>query len=112
MFGLVFQSTLNTIDKAQLQTTSDYAVLMASQNQAANLNEIKKINEGIQAGFALTQSDIQPSFAQMYSVAEPSGQSILKEAAAIAASTATLGQVASGTCNEMGQAWTNGIAQK
>ncbi|MCC7460314.1 MAG: hypothetical protein IT286_03330 [Proteobacteria bacterium] len=101
MFGLVFQSSLNTVDKAKLQTTSDYATLMASQNQAANLNKIRDINEMIQIAFATTQTDIQPSFAQLYSVANAYGVQL--PLAIGAASGATLGQVTGGTCNELGQ---------
>jgi hypothetical protein len=102
MFGLVFQSSLNTVDKAKLQTTADYAVLQAANNQVANLNEIKKINEAIQIAWDATQLELQPSYAQINAVAGTSltvtwGNAILN------AGTATLGHVTTGTCESLGE---------
>ncbi len=102
MFGLVFQSSLNTIDKAKLQTTADYAVLVVADQQARYLNKIRDTNESIQIAWDATMLELQPSFAQMSGVADTSGSIPIGVAEGIA-SAATLGHVKPGSCSEMGQ---------
>lgn len=102
MFGLVFQTSLNTVDKAKLQTTIDYATLLASNNQASNLDEIQKINQGIQIAWKLTQSELQPSYSLLSGVSGY-GQTVSWSTAIQNASTATMGQVTAGSCETLGQ---------
>ena len=49
MFGLVFNASLNTRDKMKLQTTTDYATMIASNTQKLNLNEIRQQNKNIRS---------------------------------------------------------------
>lgn len=62
MFGLVYNISLNTNEKIKLQTTSDYAALKVSIIQAQQLNEIRKINQDIEAAWQATNIALQPSF--------------------------------------------------
>lgn len=103
MFGLVFQSTLFTIDKTTMQTTSDYAVLIAANNQSDNLNKIREINMIINDAWLTAQSALQHSYAQMYQVVTADGMVVLNTVAPGVASGVTAGQVSAGDCNTLGQ---------
>lgn len=72
MFGLVFQSSLYTVDKTKLQTTSDYAVLIAANNEADNLNKIREYNRGINDAWILANAALQFPFCSTNLLAVPS----------------------------------------
>ena len=107
MFALVFNTSLNTREKMQLQTTSDYAALVASNVQRHNLNYIRDLNQAIENEWQITQAALQPpgapavSFASMSGVASSSGIEI--NIATAAASASTFGNVNSGTCETLGE---------
>lgn len=101
MLGLVFQSTLYTRDKIKMQTTADYAVLIAANNQADNLNKIRELNQAINTAFRGAQALVQPSYALIWQVATYYG--VAEGAAALAASSATMGEVSGGDCSSLGQ---------
>ncbi|HLG18208.1 MAG TPA: Tad domain-containing protein [Bdellovibrionota bacterium] len=56
VFGLVFNSSLITREKMQLQQTTDFAALVAADVQRHNLNRIRDYNEGIETAFEVLQS--------------------------------------------------------
>ncbi len=101
MFALVFNSSLNTREKMKLQTTSDYASLVAANVQRYNLNFIKAQNEIIETSWEATQLALQPSYAQIYGVA--SGAGIQYLVALGAATAATLGDITEGDCDTIGK---------
>jgi hypothetical protein len=62
MFGLVFNSALNTREKMKLQTTSDYAALIAADVQRHNLNYIRELNKNIELEWYTLATAIQVPF--------------------------------------------------
>ena len=71
MFGLVYNSSLNTHEKMKMQTASDYAALKVSVVQSSELNQIRNLNQSIETMWEATNVALTPPFCMATGLLNP-----------------------------------------